>query len=110
MQRSGSQKVLLVLSIIDIIGAALMLLAGLAFMLGGAAIGATVNVNVAKRSAIVNTGDNVTLSAGKNLSSRSLGKDTSVLVTAAVGGSSSSAAVSGFFGRSYTLSSYTWIL
>ncbi|MBE6473150.1 MAG: hypothetical protein E7Z99_06180 [Coriobacteriaceae bacterium] len=40
MQRSGSQKVLLVLSIIDIIGAALMLLAGLAVMLGGAAIGA----------------------------------------------------------------------
>lgn len=40
MQRSASQKVLLVISIIDIIGAALMLLAGLAFMLGGAVIGA----------------------------------------------------------------------
>ena len=39
MQRSGSQKVLLVLSIISIIGAVLVLLSGLAIMLGGALIG-----------------------------------------------------------------------
>ena len=40
MQRSGSQKVLLVLSILNIIGAVLGLLGGLAIMLGGAFFGA----------------------------------------------------------------------
>jgi len=40
MQRSGSQKVLLVLSILNIIGAVLALLGGLAMMMGGALIGA----------------------------------------------------------------------
>ena len=40
MQRSGSQKVLLVLSILNIIGAVLILLGGLALMLGGAVFGA----------------------------------------------------------------------
>ena len=40
MQRSGSQKVLLVLSILNIIAAVLMLLGGLLVMLGGAMFGA----------------------------------------------------------------------
>ena len=40
MQRSGSQKALLVLSILNIIGAVLALLSGLAMMMGGALIGA----------------------------------------------------------------------
>ena len=40
MQRSGSQKVLLVLSIIGIIGAVLVLISGLMTMLGGALFGA----------------------------------------------------------------------
>lgn len=39
MQRSGSQKALLVLSILNIIGAVLALLGGLALMMGGAVIG-----------------------------------------------------------------------
>ena len=39
MERSGSQKVLLVLSIINIIVAVLALLSGLLVMLGGAAVG-----------------------------------------------------------------------
>ena len=40
MQRSGSQKALLVLSILNIIGAVIILLMGLGLMLGGAFIGA----------------------------------------------------------------------
>lgn len=39
MERSSSQKVLLVLSILNIIGAVIVLLGGLAMMLGGAFIG-----------------------------------------------------------------------
>ena len=39
MQRSGSQKVLLVISILSIIGAVLVLLSGLAMMMGGALFG-----------------------------------------------------------------------
>ena len=42
MQRSGSQKVLLVLSILNIIGAVLILLGGLSLLLGGAVFGAVV--------------------------------------------------------------------
>lgn len=40
MQRSGSQKALLVFSILNIIGAVLILLGGLGIMLGGAMMGA----------------------------------------------------------------------
>ena len=47
MQRSGSQKVLLVLSILNIIGAVIMLLSGLLVMMGGTLFGAVNPVDAA---------------------------------------------------------------
>ena len=47
MQRSGSQKVLLVLSIINIVFAVLAILAGVTFMLGGSLFGAVASSEAA---------------------------------------------------------------
>ena len=66
MQRSGSQKALLVLSILNIIGAVLALLGGLGLMMGGAFIGA------------VNSSDAAQALAGSGVSQGELGILTSV--------------------------------
>ena len=54
MQRSGSQKALLVLSILNIVGAVFALLGGLSIMLGGALFGAVDSSEAA--SALAGTG------------------------------------------------------